>query len=117
MTHIYHIAEAADWERAREAGEYLVSTRGHSLAQVGFIHASAAAQVAGVANAFYRDAGELVLLVIDPARLTAPVRYEQVPGLDSPFPHIYGPLPVTAVVRVRPLRPAANGEFSFPDGG
>ncbi|MCU1654498.1 MAG: hypothetical protein JWQ60_5647, partial [Pseudonocardia sp.] len=50
---IYHIAYRTDWERARRAGQYSVSTRGVSLAEQGFIHASTAAQVAGVANAFY----------------------------------------------------------------
>jgi glutathione S-transferase len=58
MTHICHIAETADWERVREAGEYLVSTRGQSLAQVGSIHASTAAQVAPTANASRLAAGQ-----------------------------------------------------------
>lgn len=117
MTYIYHIAQAGDWEQARAAGEYLVSTRGRSLAEVGFIHASTAAQVAGVANAFYQDAGELVVLVIDPGLLTSPVRFEEVPGAPEAFPHIYGPLNAGAVTGVLPLRPGAGGEFSFAAAG
>ena len=55
MTFIYHIAAAADWERAVRDGQYTMSTRGLTLAEQGFIHASTADQVALVANAFYRE--------------------------------------------------------------
>ncbi|MBW8712327.1 MAG: DUF952 domain-containing protein, partial [Mycobacterium sp.] len=56
---IYHIAEAADWEQAQRAGQYTTSTRGVSLAEQGFIHTSQPAQVALVANAFYRGVPDL----------------------------------------------------------
>jgi uncharacterized protein (DUF952 family) len=39
---IYHIATAADWERARRDGEYSTSTIGKTLADEGFLHASQA---------------------------------------------------------------------------
>ena len=55
VTLIYHIAEAADWEQAQRDGQYTMSTRGRTLAEEGFIHASTASQVALVANAFYRE--------------------------------------------------------------
>jgi len=114
---IYHIATRADWERARRDGEYTTSTAGRTLAQEGFIHASQAAQVAGVANAFYRDSpGELVVLVIDTGRVRAEIRHEDVPGAAVPFPHIYGPLNTDAVIAVWPLSPGADGKFTFsPD--
>lgn len=44
---IYHIAFDSDWALASEAGEYRVSTRGKTLAEQGFIHASDAQQVVG----------------------------------------------------------------------
>jgi uncharacterized protein (DUF952 family) len=112
---IYHIAAAADWARAQRDGEYRISTRGRTLEQEGFIHASTAAQVAPVANAFYRDhPGPLLLLVLDPARLGAEVRWAAVPGFTAPFPHIYGPVPAAAVVRHIPLEPGPGGTFTFP---
>jgi uncharacterized protein (DUF952 family) len=40
------------------------------------------------------------LLVIDPSRLPADVRIEDLDGGEERFPHIYGPLPIDAVVRV-----------------
>src|ERR1700751_2741353 len=101
---IYHIATLADWERARADGEYTRSSVDKTLAEEGFIHASQASQVARTANRFYREVpGDLVLLVIDPALLRAEVRYEDVPGAELPFPHIYGPLNVDAVVAAPPF--------------
>jgi uncharacterized protein (DUF952 family) len=111
---IYHIATAADWHRAQRDGEYATSTFGRTLAQEGFIHASSAAQVTDVANRFYRGVTEgLVVLVIDPARLHSPVRYDPVPGAGERFPHIYGPLNVDAVLAARPFPPGPDGTFTF----
>ena len=108
MTFIYHIASPADWEQARRDGQYTTSTRGVTLAEEGFIHTSTAGQVPGVADAFYRDAPDLVLLVIDTERVGSPIRYEVPPGADQAFPHIYGPLDPDAVVEVRPFPPEAR---------
>jgi uncharacterized protein (DUF952 family) len=110
---IYHIAMAADWEQALAADQYTTSTRGVTLAEQGFIHASTARQVTGVANAFYQDVPDLLLLVIDAELLTAPLRYEEVPGAAEPFPHIYGPLNPDAVIRALPFLPGPDGTFSF----
>ena len=113
MSVIYHIAVAADWKRALADGEYTTSTRGLTLAEQGFIHASSARQVAGVANSFYQDAPDLLLLVIDTGKLTAPLRYDEVPGSDEPFPHIYGPLNTGAVIEAVPFPPRPDGTFTF----
>ena len=104
VTLIYHIAEAADWEQAQRDGQYTMSTRGRTLAEEGFIHASTAAQVPLVAAAYYRDAPDLVLLVIDTERVGPELRYEQVPGQPDPYPHIYGPLNLAAVLETRPFQ-------------
>jgi glutathione S-transferase len=116
---IYHIATTADWDRACRDGEYTTSTRGRTLAEEGFIHASTASQVALVANAFYQGEPDLLLLVIDTALVGPEIRYEHVPGQASPYPHIYGPLNASAVVEARPFGPGPDGQFSFgpgPDG-
>jgi len=112
---IYHIASRADWSAALQQGEYRVSTRGRSLEEEGFIHASTAGQVDGVANAFYADAEDLVVLLIDPERLTAPLKYDPVLGATEPFPHIYGPLNVDAVTGTAELRRDAEGRYVFED--
>lgn len=110
---IYHIADTADWQRAQQGGEYRTSTRGQSLEQQGFIHASTADQVAPVANAIYAGAPGLLVLVIDEDRVEPEIVYEPVPGWNTPFPHIYGPLDVDAVVETLPLVPDASGRLTF----
>jgi uncharacterized protein (DUF952 family) len=114
---IYHIALAADWANALRDGAYTTSTRGMSLAEQGFIHASTERQVAFVANSYYKGLPGLLLLVIDTARLTASLRYDDVPGSDEPFPHIYGPLNPDAVIDTVPLEAGSDGTFTFPLAG
>ena len=95
---IFHIATVVDWEQALAAGAYTTSTRGRTLEQEGFLHASREDQTAGVFDRYYRDAGEpLVLLTIDTDLLDVPWREDEV-GSDT-YPHIYGPLNPGAVVR------------------
>ena len=100
---IFHIATDADWRRTLETGTYSTSTVGRTLEEEGFIHASRREQVRGVFDRYYRGLDEhLVLLTIDPARLTgAYVRVEAV-GNDT-YPHVYGPINRSAVVDVAPL--------------
>ena len=86
MTLIYHIAEAADWEQAQRDGQYTMSTRGRTLAEEGFIHASTAAQVPLVAAAYYRDAPDLVLLVIDTERVGPSSATSRCPASPTPTP-------------------------------
>jgi len=92
---LYHLAVRAEWERAQAAGEYWRSTIEKSLEEEGFIHFSFAHQVQGSADRFYRGRDDIVLLVIDPGRLESEVRVE---GEKEQFPHLYGPLPVAAVI-------------------
>ncbi|GAA0941916.1 DUF952 domain-containing protein [Virgisporangium aurantiacum] len=108
MTELFHLTEAATWEAARAAGEYRQSTRGVTLEQQGFIHCSLRHQVRPVAETFYADADDLVLLTVDLDKLTAPVRFE------SDFPHIYGPIPVDAVVNVVPVTRDDTGRMVLP---
>lgn len=110
---IYHIAAAVDWQEARRRGEYRTSTRGRTLREEGFIHASQAHQVPAVANAYYAGVRDLLVLAIDEDRVRPEIRYEAVPGSVERFPHIYGPLNVDAVVRTMPLEPGPDGSFSF----
>ncbi|MFB9891506.1 DUF952 domain-containing protein [Planobispora takensis] len=100
---ILHLALSADWDRARAAGEYRISTLGRTLEQEGFIHACADhVQLAGVVRRYYRDVTEpLTLLTVDPEGLD--VRLEVPPGAAEAFPHIYGPIPVSAVLSATPF--------------
>jgi uncharacterized protein (DUF952 family) len=114
---ILHLVGAADWERARAAGEPYAPA---SLAAEGFVHCTATDEVLlAVANRFYVDEpDEFVVLSIDESRLRAEVRWES--GLPAPppgsdavvFPHVYGPLDLDAVVGVRRAVRADNGTFA-----
>ncbi|MED7828022.1 DUF952 domain-containing protein [Streptomyces chiangmaiensis] len=100
---LLHLTERSLWEAARLTGSYEMSTRGRTLQEEGFIHCSLRHQVPLVARRVYGEhagSGELVLLVIDPQRLTVPVRYEAAQLGGEEFPHVYGPIPVSAVVDV-----------------
>jgi glutathione S-transferase len=112
---IYHIASAADWQRAQVDGEYRTSTRGRSLEQQGFIHASDLHQLLPTADLIYgdEDPAGLIVLVIDPAQLAAgvDVKYEPVPGAPDPFPHIFGPITPAAVTETFPLTKDEQGRF------
>lgn len=105
---IYHLALPAEWRQALADGAYRRSTRGASLEQVGFIHASEAHQVEATWRRFYADAGAVLLLTIDPQRLAqagVELRRELVPEAGECFPHLFGPLPLPAVLRAAPYRP------------
>jgi uncharacterized protein (DUF952 family) len=115
---IFHIATVADWEAARRTGTYTTSTYGVPLADEGFIHASRGDQWQGVRDRYYGQVTEpLLLLAIDPDRLSAPVVEESPPGTEETFPHIYGPIDPDAVVQVIPLGtgrdPRTAGAQSF----
>jgi glutathione S-transferase len=100
-TRVWHLAVPSDWARLEPTGSYDMSTRGMTLAEVGFVHCSHRHQLEGVARRFYADLDELLLLEIDPARLTAPIVEEPpAPGIDELFPHAYGPIDIDAVVGV-----------------
>lgn len=116
MAELFHLTERGTWEAARATGVYRMSTRGVSLEQQGFIHCSLRHQLRGVAEYVYADADDdLVVLVIDSDRLTAPLRYEPPePGADD-FPHVYGPLPVEAVTEVLPVPRDSSGRLLLPE--
>jgi uncharacterized protein (DUF952 family) len=107
---LVHICASDDWQLAKGLGVH----RPESLEAVGFIHLSTPEQLHLPANRLYAGRTDLVLLHIDPDRLTDPVRWE--PGVPADpesmlFPHLYGPLPADAVTSVTPYRPGPDGWF------
>lgn len=94
-TTILHVIDGDSWEQAKIAGEY----RAESLDGEGFIHCCTDTQLPYVLRTYFAGTGELVLLRIDPARTASEIRWED-SGPGGPFPHIYGPLNLGAVVSV-----------------
>ncbi len=105
---IYHITTSQDWERAKAEGSYSAD----SLSSEGFIHCSTSEQVQSTANRFYRNCQDLVLLHIDEKYLESVVIFENLEGGSTLFPHIYGPIPVTAIRDVQILSPGIDGFFT-----
>lgn len=114
---LYHITPRAAWEAAQAIGRY----EAESLAMQGFIHLARRGQVERVANAVYTGQSDLVLLCIDPTLAALDIRDEP-PDPTIPathydgemFPHLYGALPLRAVVSVMDFTPKADGTFSLP---
>ncbi len=115
---IYHITSLAAWNQARQRGDY----RADSLETEGFIHCSTDEQVIPVTEKYYSGQAGLILLVIEPKRLTSDLKWEPPaegappPGVPegSLFPHVYGPINLEAVVRVFDLQSQPDGKYKFP---
>ena len=95
--YIVHLCPSQDWRKAKASEDY----RAASLEEEGFIHCSRPDQILEVANRFYRQVPDLVLLWIDPLLVLHEIRYERPePETQQDFPHIYGPLNIDAVISV-----------------
>jgi uncharacterized protein (DUF952 family) len=94
-SYIYHITTTAAWEQALLEGAYTAD----SLAIEGFIHCSTADQVAGVLDRYYKGQTNLVKLTIDKSKVTSPLIFELATSINEVFPHIHGPINVSAVVK------------------
>lgn len=107
---IYHITSELEWHQAQPKGTYKPA----NYAADGFIHCSKQEQVVTVANRVYPNQNGLILLQIDTGKLPVPVKEENLEGGAELFPHIYGVLPVSAVVgSALFVRQPGNG-FVFP---
>ena len=125
MSRILHAALPDDWSAAVRAGSYAVSSRGRTLAEEGFIHASTRAQLPGVLDGFYGDLSTAAAARARRRRAGAagsPVRWDDVPGQPAPFPHIYGPVPTSVVGQGNPVvavlltgSPRRRGTWRLPD--
>ncbi len=95
MTTILHLTELGIWKKAQTTGVYRLSTRGATVAEVGFIHCSEPLQLPRVASYIYADyPGDLVVLKLDETAIAAAgvqIRYED-GGDGEEFPHLYSEL-------------------------
>lgn len=110
VTTIYRLMRAADHRAASAVGRFLGSEHDR---RDGFIHFSAAHQVAETAAKHYAGERELVLLAVDVSRLGHALRWERSRN-DDLFPHLYGELSFDAVVRVERVELDADGRHVLP---
>jgi uncharacterized protein (DUF952 family) len=107
---IYRLLDAHTWVEARKTGAFHGTE--HDLRD-GFIHFSTAAQVAETAARHYTGRPHLVLLWVDTFQLSDALRWEPSRG-GALFPHLYGPLSLSAVTRAEPIPLSAEGRHQFP---
>jgi uncharacterized protein (DUF952 family) len=96
MPIIYHVTTAAEWNAAKENGNYTTP----SLANEGFIHCSEERQVANVIERYFSGKDGLVKLVIDTNKLQSKYVQEWSSSIQDTFPHVYGPINIDAVIDV-----------------
>ena len=115
---IMHITSRKAWIEATRAGQY----KAPSLEKEGLIHCSTYSQILPVAEKYYKGQSDLVLLVIDPMRLTQALKWEPPaegtppPGIRAGevFPHIYGPINLDAVIQILDLETGPDDRFALP---
>jgi uncharacterized protein (DUF952 family) len=111
MAIIYKIAPRALWQAAEEAG---VFTGAPVDIKDGYIHFSTAQQVCETAAKHFAGQDDLLLIAIDADVLGGQLKYEPSRGW-ALFPHLYGDLPLSAVIWVKPLPLGADGTHQFPE--
>jgi uncharacterized protein (DUF952 family) len=109
MTLIFKIAGAEDWRLAEAAGVF----EGAAVDRAdGYIHFSTALQAAETAAKWFAGRGDLVLAAVDADALGSALRWERARG-GALFPHLYEPLPLSAVRWTRALPLGADGRHAF----
>jgi len=107
---IYKICPAPEWAQAQQQRMLTGSALDR---KDGFLHFSTRAQLPATLARHFADADAVVLLAVDESGLGEALRFE--PSRDGAlFPHLYGPLPRTAVVWAKPLTRGSDGVFTLP---
>ncbi|MBS7809497.1 DUF952 domain-containing protein [Roseococcus pinisoli] len=112
---IYTLVRGEDWRAAEAAGAYHGSADDR---RDGFLHFSAAAQLRASAAKHRAGEADLWMVEVEAAALGEALRWEPATGGSRPglFPHLYGPLPLSAVRRAVHVPLDAGGLHAFPAG-
>ena len=106
---VYKIVATEEWAEADAAGVF----NGASVDRAdGFIHFSTAGQAPETAAKWFAGRSDLTLAAVDAEALGESLRWEPSRG-GALFPHLYGPLPMSAVVWSRPLPLGPDGAHVF----
>jgi len=109
---IFKIATAADWAEAERAGVFHGSA--HDKAD-GFMHFSTGPQLAETLRLYYAGQSGLVLAAVDETTLGAALKWEHAPSRGENFPHLFAPLPLSAVKWTHRITRDAQGTAVLPD--
>jgi uncharacterized protein (DUF952 family) len=108
---IYKIVPDALWQNAKHEGVF--NGAAIDLAD-GYIHFSTADQVKETAARHFADQQDLLLIAVDGGALGDKLLFEPSRGGDL-FPHLYGELPLNAVLWETPLTLGDDGAHQFPE--
>ena len=111
MPPIYKICPEELWRGAERAGAFVGSPID---LKDGFIHFSTAEQAPETAAKHFAGQADLLLVAVEAEALGEALHYETSRG-GGLFPHLYGPLPLSAVRWVKPLPLGAGGRHAFPE--
>ncbi len=111
MNVIYKICPALLWKTAEKTGFFAGAPID---IQDGYLHFSTGKQTRETAAKHFAGQDDLLLVAIDADSLGPALRFEPSRGGDL-FPHLYAPLPLAAVLWVKPLPLGADGGHVFPD--
>lgn len=109
---IYKICPRTLWQAAETAGRF--DGAPVDLAD-GYIHFSSGGQARETAQRHFAGMDDLLLIAVDAEALGKKLRWEPSRG-DELFPHLYGSLPISAVLSVAPLPIGPDGLHVFPAG-
>ena len=112
MALIYKICPRALWREAEAAGRFTGAPVDRAD---GFIHFSTAEQTAETADRHFSGQADLLLIAVDAETLGVALVYEPSRG-GALFPHLYGDLPLAAVVSVEDLPLGPDGRHVLPAG-
>lgn len=111
MPVVYKIVPDALWQQARQTGVF----NGAAIDLTdGFIHLSTANQARTTAALYFAGQAGLLLVAIDGDVLGEKLVFEPSRGGDL-FPHLYAPLPLSAVLWEKPLPIGSDGAHVFPE--
>jgi uncharacterized protein (DUF952 family) len=105
---IYHLVTPHHWLEFEHRQDYFAQT----FEEEGFIHCSTAAQVAGVLQRYFKDNDTVYLLHIDEHKLLPELLFEQATNQEF-FPHVFGGINKSAIIKMETYHRQANGEFAI----
>lgn len=103
--YIYLLSSQQEYDNALSQG----TLARDSIEAEGFIHAAPKSQLTRIANKYYKETINPLILVVDKSKITAQVKWE--PATGGLYPHIYGPLNVDAIIASQPIDLNNKGEY------
>ncbi len=102
---IYLLSSQAEYQQALKSGTLVRD----SLQSEGFIHATPKNQLNRLANKYYKNKKQPLILVVDKELISPEIKWE--PATGGLYPHIYGPLNMSAVIKVEEISLSSDGNF------